>query len=130
MTEVKPGQVWADNDTRSEGRTLRVDAIEDSKAVCTILTNSSLESSWPRQDTRGRVTRISLTRFRPTATGYRLIWDYQYGIRWPTDSVFAFSSRGEAEQALVDDGRGIGVLVVHGYEPHTSNATEWQEVED
>ena len=38
-TTVKPGQVWADNDKRAAGRTVRVERIEDGSAVCTILTN-------------------------------------------------------------------------------------------
>ena len=53
----------------------------------------------------------------------------QYGIRWPTGSVFAFSSQEAAEAALREDGRGVGVLVVHDIEPGTPNATEWREVE-
>ncbi|TQS30023.1 hypothetical protein [Microbispora sp. KK1-11] len=79
MTEVRPGQIWADNDPRSAGRTLRVDAVENGKATCTVLTNTTKAqekldrgSAW-FQDTRGRVTRISLSRFRPTSTGYRLV---------------------------------------------------------
>lgn len=79
MTEVKPGQVWADNDPRSDGRTLRVDRIEGDKAACTVLTNTQQadlglrdNSPWVR-DMRGKTTRISLSRFRPTSTGYRLL---------------------------------------------------------
>lgn len=79
MITVKPGQIWADNDERCMGRTLRVDRIEDGKAVCTVLTNSNpVQAELDRgerrtQDTRGRVTRISVTRFRPVSTGYRLV---------------------------------------------------------
>ncbi|WP_190253552.1 hypothetical protein [Dactylosporangium sucinum] len=85
MTAVKPGQVWADNDPRCAGRTLRVDAVDDDKALCTILTNSDTtqelidnpaQSPWYRRsDRRGKQTRISLARFVPTSTGYRLIQD-------------------------------------------------------
>lgn len=53
----------------------------------------------------------------------------QYGIRWPTGVVFPFISREAAEASLVEDGRGVGVLVVHEYEPGTPNATEWREVQ-
>ena len=146
VPEVHVGSIWADNDSRSAGRTLRVDFIvggEDDTpgngaAICTILTNTAeaqersanYDGSFPRPaDRRQKTTRISLSRFRPTSTGYRLIRDQQYGIRWPTGSVFAFRSRGDAEAALAEDGRGIGVLVVHEYEPGTSNATEWREVD-
>jgi hypothetical protein len=73
---VRPGSIWADNDSRSEGRTLRVERIEDGKAVCVILTNTdSANVSWQQRDMRGKTTRISLSRFRPTSTGYRLIED-------------------------------------------------------
>jgi hypothetical protein len=77
MTDVKPGQVWADNDARSEGRTLRVESVENGKAVCTVLTNAdcvNVDSAWQR-DMRGTTTRISVSRFRPTSSGYRLVED-------------------------------------------------------
>lgn len=76
---VEPGQVWADNDPRSDGRTVRVDRIDDGKAVCTVLTNRTHAqreldrgTGWST-DSRGRTTRIALSRFRPTSTGYRLV---------------------------------------------------------
>lgn len=80
--DVRPGQVWADNDKRVEGRTLRVDSIEGGKAVCTILTNADYvqrdldanRGAWV-VDKRGKTTRITLSRFRPTNTGYRLVKD-------------------------------------------------------
>jgi hypothetical protein len=81
---VKPGQVWADNDKRSKGRTLRVDRIDGTYAVCTILTNDRKVQAliddggltWYRPvDKRGRSARIRLDRFRPTSTGYRLVSD-------------------------------------------------------
>lgn len=78
-TAVKPGQIWADNDPRSDGRTVRVERIERDKAVCTILTNRDAAqrdldrgSVWVN-DMRGRTTRIALSRFKPTNTGYRLV---------------------------------------------------------
>lgn len=82
---VRVGQIWADNDPRSAGRTLRVDAIVDGKALCTTLTNAddqqrSLDGAGPRpkswyRDRRGKQTKISLSRFKPNATGYRLVED-------------------------------------------------------
>ena len=81
MPDVNPGQIWADNDPRSAGRTLRVDRIEGGKAVCTTLTNVD-STQWridrddrTARDMRGRTTRISLARFRPTSTGYRPMED-------------------------------------------------------
>ena len=127
--DVRPGQVWADNDPRSAGRTLRVDAIDGDKAVCTILTNTdSANIRWQQRDMCGKQTRISLSRFKPTRTGYRLARDSQYGVRWPTGSVFAFPSREAAEDALREDGRGIGVLVACEYEPGASRSTDWEAV--
>ncbi len=88
MTDVTPGQVWADNDPRAVGRTLRVDAIDGDKAICTVLTNTAETQAFlDRPDTkpaymasaygdrRGKQTRVSLKRFVPTSTGYRLLED-------------------------------------------------------
>ncbi len=82
---VKPGQVWADNDPRSAGRTLRVEQIDGDKAVCVILTNTDETQrdidnppsrTWGlSRDRRGSRTRISLARFVPNRTGYRLLED-------------------------------------------------------
>lgn len=87
--EVRPGQVWADNDPRVAGRTLRVERLEWSSrmnctiAVCTIVTNDDYtqglldrpqESPWRRRhDRRGKTTEIAVRRMRPTSTGYRLV---------------------------------------------------------
>lgn len=79
--EVKPGQIFADNDPRSEGRTLRVDEIENGVALCTILTNRHITEYWLRQedswvkDQIGHRTRIKVRRLYPNARGYRLIED-------------------------------------------------------
>lgn len=137
MTTVKPGQIWADNDPRSAGRTLRVDAIEGERAVCTVLTNdtdtqTALDGGvnilgYKPKDTRGKTTRISVARFQPTRTGYRLIQGQQYGVRFAAGGpVFAFPSREDAEGFQAEKGRGV--LVVHEYEPDTPTSTEWREV--
>ncbi|WP_435059419.1 hypothetical protein [Streptomyces sp. bgisy060] len=65
--DVRVGQVWADNDKRSEGRTVRVDEINVRYAYCTVLTPPT-----PGGRT-GQRTRIALERMRPTSTGYRLL---------------------------------------------------------
>jgi hypothetical protein len=86
--EVKPGQVWADNDWRAKGRTLRVDDVKKAQnserlyALCTVLTNSDTAqadldergSVW-HTDTRGKKVQIRVDRMRPTSTGYRLLED-------------------------------------------------------
>ena len=74
------GQVWADNDPRSAGRTFRIDLVKGAHAHVTILTNTDFTQydidnghpSW-RRDMRGRQSRILLTRLRPTSTGYRYL---------------------------------------------------------
>jgi len=78
---VRPGSIWADNDPRVAGRTLRVDAVDGTHATCTVLTNDddtqrmldNPPSWWRGRDNRGKQTRIKLDRFRPTSTGYRLL---------------------------------------------------------
>lgn len=82
---VKPGQIWADNDPRCSGRTMRVDDIKFSSrmgcdvAVCTILTNADGRQRkidqgdpWFR-DMRGTQTEVAIRRMRPTSSGYRLV---------------------------------------------------------
>ncbi|WP_420878969.1 hypothetical protein [Rhodococcus sp. (in: high G+C Gram-positive bacteria)] len=66
-----PGQVWADNDPRSHGRTIAVDAIAGDKAVCTVLA-----PAYDNPNGRcGHTVKIAVRRFKPTPTGYRLIRD-------------------------------------------------------
>ena len=65
--DVRPGQVWADNDPRAAGRHIRIDAVD--------VTHATVEAcdSQGRRLLRARQTRIRLDRFRPTRTGYRLV---------------------------------------------------------
>lgn len=56
---VRPGQVWVDQDSRSAGRQITVLSVGDTFAVVKNV----------------RTTRVRLTRFRPTSTGYRLLRD-------------------------------------------------------
>jgi hypothetical protein len=85
--DVRVGQIWADNDWRSKGRTLRVDEVKHSSrmgkqvAVCTILTNADRVqaevdrgSPWVK-DRRGKTTEVGVERMKPTSTGYRLVQD-------------------------------------------------------
>lgn len=54
----------------------------------------------------------------------------QYGARWKTGVVFAFRSREDAENAITENERGEGVLVVMSYNATTHTAvSDWQEVE-
>ena len=74
LPDVRPGQVWADNDPRCEGRTVRVERItvlrDTHVAICTVLTKATRATM---DRTVGRQTVIAVRRFRPNSTGYRLI---------------------------------------------------------
>ena len=83
--DVRPGQVWADNDCRAVGRKVRVEKIDGEYAKCTVVAdrdkphvtvrgryNHDRQADWSPV---GLVTRIPLRRFRPTSTAYRLIED-------------------------------------------------------
>lgn len=61
--EVKVGQIWEGNDPRSAKRLLKVLEIKDGKAVV----------QHPRGI--GMKTKIKLSRFKPTSTGYKLVQD-------------------------------------------------------
>lgn len=64
--EVRVGQTWQDNDKRMQrpARFVRVTAIDGDKAVC--------EAWYDQPGATSRTTRISLSRFKPNTTGYRL----------------------------------------------------------
>lgn len=59
---VRAGQIWVDQDKRSDGRQVTVLSVGDTHAVVQNVAK----------------TRVKLTRFRPTSTGYRLLKD----ARW------------------------------------------------
>lgn len=67
---VVVGQVWADNDWRSEGRTVRIVSVGASRVIAEVLTERF--GKVPRSK---RQTRILISRLRPNSTGYRLIQD-------------------------------------------------------
>lgn len=65
---VVVGQVWADNDWRSLGRTVRILEIDVSRVTVEVLTERGGEKPSKR-----RRTRILINRLRPNSTGYRLV---------------------------------------------------------
>lgn len=81
QSTVRPGQIWADDDPRQHGRTIRVERIEhpgggypaSSRIVlCTVLTLAGGRTpTWGRD----RQVRIQVDRMRPGRTGYRLVQD-------------------------------------------------------
>jgi hypothetical protein len=66
---VKPHQVWADNDKRRQGRTLKVNSVETLHAKCEVLTFA------PNRQIKRKFVRIRLDRFRPRVNGYSLVRD-------------------------------------------------------
>ncbi|MFJ1700361.1 hypothetical protein ACIOHC_35820 [Streptomyces sp. NPDC088252] len=76
---VEPGQVYADNDYRMDGRTLRVDRVENGVAHCTVLTNyKHVDEMIANEHTNeldkvGTTTQIRTRRFTADARGYRLL---------------------------------------------------------
>lgn len=69
LPDVRVGQVWEDNDSRSKGRTFRVTSVEGDVVVVENLTRTGGGSLLPGAK---RVNRIQRKRFKPTSTGYRL----------------------------------------------------------
>ncbi|MEE4546487.1 DUF6354 family protein [Streptomyces sp. V4-01] len=67
-TAVEPDQIWADNDPRSSGRKVRIVSVDATHAVAEVVAHRAVSTG-----SVGRQTRISLGRFRPTSTGYRLV---------------------------------------------------------
>lgn len=68
----KVGQVWADNDPRATGRTLKIIAIDGERVQFEVITNRD-NASPHEQDRRGRKTWVKAARLIPTMTGYRFI---------------------------------------------------------
>jgi hypothetical protein len=86
VIEVRVGQEWEDCNPHERGRTLLVvEVVGDTQgppyALCEILTNSDRVTTLLRcgephvRDRRGCRVRIRIDRFRPGATGYRLLKD-------------------------------------------------------
>jgi hypothetical protein len=71
---VRPGQVWADNDRREKGRTLKVLEVVEREggdhAIVEVLTGKG-----GRKLDKPRQTRIAVRRFVPNSTGYTLVQD-------------------------------------------------------
>lgn len=71
LPEVKPGQIWQDNDKRSRNRFLLVLRLDGEKAICQDAILLSEAGSYRVIGNRER--RISIARMRPTSNGYRLV---------------------------------------------------------
>lgn len=61
---VEPDQLWVDNDPRvNPARFIRITSVDATHATC--------EAWYDEAGSHARTTRIRLSRFRPTVTGYR-----------------------------------------------------------
>lgn len=69
--EPAVGQIWADNDPRSEGRTLLIEWTDGTHATVRPVALTAEGQPVPLPGTRQ--SRIRLNRFRPTSTGYRYL---------------------------------------------------------
>ncbi|MGW5352227.1 hypothetical protein ACWERV_17160 [Streptomyces sp. NPDC004031] len=73
-TTPTPGQIWADNDPRSEGRYLRIKTVDTTHVTAAqILRNGDGTFTDAPLAPGMRTTRIRLDRLRPTSSGYRLV---------------------------------------------------------
>lgn len=69
--EVVVGQVWRDKDWRQTKRTIRVEHIDGGYAFCRVLTD--VHGQAVRVENY-KLRRILLRRFKPTSTGYELVF--------------------------------------------------------
>lgn len=63
---VEPGQIWRDLDKRMNGRTVRVESVEDGKAVVR-------GKSGPGFNYEGKSTKLSVRRMHKHSTGWELV---------------------------------------------------------
>lgn len=82
MTEIRPGQLWADNDPRSRGRVIQVTRHDLLGEVHVVTVRNSRTAI---NDNIGRRTKINAARFVPTTKGYVLIQDEHGQPRSDTD---------------------------------------------
>jgi len=77
LPDVRPDQIWADNDWRSEGRQVKVLEIveRDGQPYARVEVIAAARGSIPVNPKKPRITLIAVRRFRPNSTGYRLVQD-------------------------------------------------------
>lgn len=74
IVTVAAGQVWADNDKRGAGRTLRVERVEGMYAYCEVLTIAGgIPAKPPFPGAKTRLSRIMIQRMVPNSSGYYLL---------------------------------------------------------
>jgi hypothetical protein len=77
QTEVKPGQIWRDNDKRSATRYLKVLRLDDPinrYAICVRVLQFTEGGPWrtPNGKAQRKIT-IAIARMRPRSNGYVLV---------------------------------------------------------
>lgn len=75
-TEVRVGQVWADNDKRPKRtRYIRVTSFEEHTDPFThqAIRHAVCEAWYDEVGAKSRTVKIRVDRFKPTSTGYRLV---------------------------------------------------------
>lgn len=77
MQTVEVGQVWKDNDKRMFNRHLQVVRIDRDLAYCKRVIPRD-NGAWMDSPIKA-LTRISLKRFKPTSSGYVLVWPNDEG---------------------------------------------------
>jgi hypothetical protein len=86
LPRVRVGQIWADNDRRANGRLVKVVALISDIVGEELVDYALVEQSLARrvgtngpseQNRPGRRTRIRISRFVPSSTGYRLVSDVE-----------------------------------------------------
>lgn len=69
-SEIKPGQIWADDDPRNQGRLLEVVSIGE--------THVQLRETVDRVgNPSDRLSKVQIRRMKPGSTGYRLVQDVE-----------------------------------------------------
>lgn len=74
--EVKIGQVWIDNDKRCNGRAVQVQAIQNDglyDRATVVATIGTIEDGTFKPKHPTRVSKILVSRMKPTSSGYRLM---------------------------------------------------------
>lgn len=75
--DVQPGQIWEDNDRRAKGRLLRVTGVDDEHATVVLVRKRDADRNGcsAKLIVQGSPRRIRLSRFKPTSTGYRRVFE-------------------------------------------------------
>ena len=110
---VRPGQVWADYDSRSPQRRIRIVETSNGYAVVELVGERGRPARGHEAEQvaePGRQTRVRLGRFRPTSTGYVLVEDVDPGPVDPSpeELLRLVDLHGDACASIVSAGEQSG----------------------